>query len=93
MIQIKPSDTVIHVNRGQIDSNRIALKQDPAAATKPVLKAQKGKAGKGAYGNAIDVLDAHGDVVGTFFYDPAGILACGAKAVFIAKYGARVRDD
>ncbi|AXQ68806.1 hypothetical protein HOU00_gp319 [Caulobacter phage CcrPW] len=93
MIQIKSSDTVIHVNRGQIDSNRIALKSDPSAETKPVLKAQKGKTGKSDYGNAIDVLDAHGEVVGTFVYDPAGILACGAKAVFIAKYGARVRHD
>lgn len=91
MIQIKPTDTIIHVNRGQIDSNRIALKNDPSAETKPVLKAQKGKTGKGEYGDAIDVLDANGEVVGTFVYDPSGILACGAKAVFIAKYGVRVR--
>lgn len=91
MIRIKPHDTVVHVNRGQIDSNRKALQADAQAPMKPVLKAQKGKTGKGEYGDQIDVLDAQGEVVASFVYDPDGILACGAKVVLIAHHGVKVR--
>lgn len=90
MISIKPTDTIVHVNRGHIDQNRNALKADPTADVLPVLKMQKGKTGKGLYGTEIGVKDAAGNIVATFVYDPAGILACGAKVVLIAKYGAEV---
>lgn len=91
MIRVWPHDTVVHVNRGQIDSNRKARQADAQAPMKPVLKAQKGKTGKGEYGDQIDVLDAQGEVVASFVYDPDGILACGAKVVLIAHHGVKVR--
>jgi len=89
---IRPTDTVVHVNRGNIDSNRIRLKADPDAETLPVLRYQKGKTGKGTYGDKIEVLDADGRVAATFIYDEDGILACGAKVVLVAPYGARIAE-
>lgn len=81
---IQPSDSVIHVNRGTIDSNRKHNKTDP------VLKVQKGKSGKGDYGRKVEVLDLDGRVAATFHYDETGILACGAKVVLVAPHGARI---
>ncbi len=86
-IEIAPSDTVIHVNRGKVDGNR------KRGTHEPVLKLQKGKSGRGQYArHKIAILDQDGRVAGYVVYDPAGILACGAKAVIIAPHGARVED-
>lgn len=92
MTVIRPQDYVVHVNRGKIDSNRKRQKDDPAVAPEAVLKVQKGKTGKGSYGQQVEVLDQDGRVAATFVYDPSGLLACGAKVVLIAPYGARVAD-
>lgn len=81
---IKPTDHVVHVNRGTIDSNRKWGKSDP------VLKVQRGKSGKGQYGRKVEVLDKNGEVAATFHYDESGILVCGAKVVLVAPFGARV---
>lgn len=91
-VLIRPTDTIVHVNRGTIDTNRKALKDDPSIVPMPVLKAQKGKSGRGEYGHKVEVLDEDGRVAATFVYDPNGILACGAKVVLIAPHGARVAD-
>lgn len=91
-IAIRPKDTIVHVNRGTIDGNRKRRQADPNAAAEPVLKVQKGKSGKGSYGHKVEVLDQDGRVAATFVYDPSGILACGAKVVLVAPYGARVAD-
>lgn len=92
MISIRPQDYVVHVNRGKIDSNRRRRNDDPTITPDAVLKVQRGKTGKGSYGQQVEVLDQDGRVAATFVYDPDGILACGAKVVLVAPYGARVSE-
>jgi len=89
-VKISPDDYVIHVNRGSIDSNRKQRNIDPDSEIKPVLKLQKGKTGRGSYGYEVEVLGQDGKIAAVFHYDPEGILACGAKVVLVAPYGARI---
>lgn len=87
VVTIRPSDSVIHVNRGTIDSNR-KREQD-----NPPLALRKGKTGKSQYGDRILILDKHGEIAGEVVYNRDGVLACGAKAVIIAHHGARVDES
>jgi hypothetical protein len=85
-VAIKSSDTVIHVNRGTIDKNRVRGEDSPP------LTMRRGKYGKGQYGDRILILDRNGEIAGEVVYNRDGILACGAKAVIIAHHGARVDE-
>jgi hypothetical protein len=86
MIEVKRTDHVVHVNRGKVDGNR------KHGRSEPVLSVRRGKSGKADYGHKIAVRGKDGEIAGYFVYDPAGILPCGAKAIFIAPYGAEVVD-
>lgn len=83
-VRISPKDTVIHVNRGTIDKNRVRGEDAPP------LTMRRGKYGKGQYGDRILILDKDGEIAGEVVYNRDGILACGAKAVIIAHHGAKV---
>lgn len=83
-VTIKPSDIVIHVNRGTIDSNR------KRGQDSPPLSMRKGKRGKAEYGDRILILDKNGEIAGEVVYNRDGILPCGAKAVILAHHGAKV---
>lgn len=83
-VEIAPKDTVIHVNRGTIDSNRVQGKDNPP------LSMRRGRRGKAEYGDRILILDRHGEIAGEVVYNRDGILPCGAKAVIIAHHGAQV---
>lgn len=81
-VTISSDTTVIHVNRGTIDSNR---KQDRDL---PPLSVRKGKRGDAVYSDRILILGADGQPAGEVVYNKDGILPCGAKAVIIAYHGA-----
>lgn len=90
-LPITRSTTVVNVNRQVIDRNTRARNADPSAPTEPPIRVQRGKSGKADYGSAVAVLDASGNEVGRFVYDPEGaVVACGARLVLIAHHGARV---
>lgn len=76
---------VVNVNRQVVDRNTKAKRNDPP------IRVQRGKSGKAVYGHEVAVLDAHGEEVARFIYDPAGaVVACGARLVLVAHHGAKV---
>jgi len=81
-VEIRRTDTVIHVNRGIIDGNRKHRRDIPP------LTVRKGKTGRSKTGDRIVIFDAEGRVAAEVVYNKDGILPCGAKAVVIAYYGA-----
>lgn len=83
-VNIRPSDVVIHVNRGVIDGNRIHGRDNPP------LTVRRGRHGRGDYGDRIIIFDKDGQPAGEVVYSKDGILKCGAKAVIIAYHGAKV---
>lgn len=85
-VEIGPKDTVIHVNRGTIDSNRVRSQDNPP------LSMRRGRRGKSEYGDRILIYGKDGEIAGEVVYNRDGILPCGAKAVIIAHHGARVDE-
>lgn len=87
-IPITRKTTVVNVNRQAVDRNT-RLKTN-----EPVIRVQKGKSGKAKYGHGVSVLDAAGNEVARFIYDPHNnIVACGARLVLIAHHGAVVLEE
>ncbi len=75
--------TLVHVNQHNIKWNS-KLAKDPDAqkclGDKPVLTVKDYTQNR--KGNKAEVLDATGNVVGTFVYSPEKPLSCGAKVWF-----------
>jgi hypothetical protein len=63
--------TIIHVNRGLIDSNR------KNKTSSPVLTVKTGDTN--IYCNRVDILDDNNNVVASVVYSPDKPLSCGAK--------------
>ena len=84
-LEITPKTIVVNVNRHTIDRNR---KQ---GTNEPVVRVSRGKSGKAEYGNEVAILDATGEEVARFIYDPnEALVACGARLVLVAHHGAKV---
>lgn len=85
LLPITPKTCVVNVNRQVVDRNT-RLKEN-----EPPLRVQRGKSGKAKHGHGVAVLDASGNEVARFIYDPENkIVACGARIVLVAHYGAKV---
>lgn len=84
-IPITPKTVVVNINRQTIDANTKHGRNDPP------IRVQRGKGGKADYGTEVAVLDAQGEEVARFIYDPQNkIVACGARLVLVAHHGAKV---
>lgn len=81
--------TIIHVNQHKIKLNakNMLIGKIPMV---PVLSAKTYKDNR--YGNRVQVLDKHGEVVGTFVYSPDKPLSCGAKVWFETENNVKVLD-
>lgn len=89
-LEITRKTVVVNVNRNTINRNTIKAKNGETDF-EPVVRVQRGKSGKAEYGNEVAVLDAAGNEVGRFIYDPTGALvSCGARLVLVAHHGAKV---
>lgn len=89
-LEITPKTTVVNVNRNTINRNTVKAKNGETDFEPPV-RISRGKSGKAEYGNEVAVLDAAGNEVGRFIYDPTGkLVACGARLVLVAHHGAKV---
>lgn len=77
--------SIISVNRNTIRSNTTQGKEDPP------IRVARTIAGKGEYGSDVSILDAQGNEVARFVYDPEkAILKCGARLVLHTTYDARI---
>ncbi|AXQ69228.1 hypothetical protein HOU02_gp497 [Caulobacter phage CcrBL9] len=90
-MEITRKTVVVNVNRQTIDANskkaRLGEPSEPAAP----IRVQKGKSGKATYGSEVAILDAQGEEVARFIYNPQGALvSCGARLVLVAHHGAKV---
>lgn len=84
-LEITPKTCVVNINRQVIDRNT----KNPEQPPEPPIRVQRGKSGKAVYANEIAVLDAQGNEVARFIYDPQNkIVACGARLVLVAHHGA-----
>lgn len=89
-LEITPKTTIVNVNRNTINRNTTKAKAGQTDFEPPV-RVSRGKRGKPVYGNAVAIMDERGVEVGRFIYDPTGALvACGARLVLVAHYGAKV---
>lgn len=90
-VSITPRTTVVNINRQVVDANSKRMKADPQALAEPPIRVSRGKAGRASYGHEVAVLDAAGNEVARFIYDPHNkVAACGARIVLVAHHGARV---
>lgn len=82
--EITRTTTVVNVNRQVIDRNT------KHGTNEPPVRIQKGKAGKSVYAHEVAILGKDGEEVARFIYNPDGaIVACGARLVLVAHYGAK----
>lgn len=93
MTDIPKGATIVHVNRGVIDSNRKKLKAGETEGLGRPIAVKKGKSGKAEYGTKAVIYDRDGRRVGAFLYNPGGLLACGAKVALIMDPGCEVRTE
>ena len=90
-MEITPQTTVVNVNRGRIDGNTKGLKLDAHHRVEPPISVRRGKRGQADYGSEVAILDAGGQEVARFIYDPANkLVSCGARIVLVAHHGAKV---
>ncbi|UTU07878.1 hypothetical protein CcrC1_gp192 [Caulobacter phage C1] len=90
-IPITRNTTIVNVNRQTIDANSKKARLGELSEAAAPIRVQKGKSGKATYGSKVAVLDAKGEEVAHFIYDPQGALvSCGARLVLVAHHGARV---
>lgn len=64
---------VVHVNRHVIVANRRRGRREP-----PVV-ARRGRSGKAVYCQSLEAVDAQGNVLFRFLYEPEHPLKCGAE--------------
>lgn len=94
MIEIERNTVVINVNRRNVDANTKSRREGLTRPDLPVMRVQRGKAGKPVYGDTVAIYDAAGNEVGRVIYRADGaIVSCGARCVIVAHHGAAVIED